>query len=290
MKEADNITFLKKVKEFHENDTCKPAAARVGMTLEDMVRAEPIRASESMLDTVLSLLQPDGALYAQAEGDPHIEVTTERLGATNLWSVSVRSNGEALHAGLAGDAQIRGAAQCIHLEPGDDVVESYRPPWLDLDYMPKLRPFRANILYHRYGTAKTHQFIEPISYSRTTPFDTVPLIDEALRFSYPWRTIGNVFVGNGTNFANPTNGGSGVLVGRNLMLTASHVAPWGRGPGQWWMRFVPGFRAGGPDPEPHSSSFVECFYGTFVDVKKPEAGGQDYVICKLYRPLGDALG
>ncbi|GEM_PF-1977184 len=289
MKTKDNSANTPR-KEPVESDTCEPAARRVGMTLEEMWLAEPIRASEPIPDNALSLLQPDDALYAQAEGEPRIEVTTERLGATNLWKVSVRSNGEALRAGLVGDAQIRGAAPCVDLESGDDIVEGYRPPWLDLEYMPKLQPFRANILRHRYRTAKTHQFIEPISYTRTAPLDNVPLINEALRFSYPWRTIGNVFVGNGTDFANPTNGGSGVLVGRNLMLTASHVAPWGRGPGQWWMRFVPGFRAGGPYPEPHSSSFVEHFYGTFVDVNKPEAGGQDYVICKLYRPLGDALG
>ncbi len=278
-------------KEKAEKDVCESATTHPGMTIEDMVRAEPIRASEPMPDTVLNLLRPDDALYIQSDKDPHIEVTTERLGEADLWRVGVRWKGRALSSGVAGDKQIRCApAQFIGRGQGDEVVEGHCPPWLDLEYMPTLHPFRAKIQYRRYGATNSHQFIEPVSHSRNTRSGTIPLINEALRFSYPWRTIGNVFVGHGTDFANPTGGGSGVLVGRNLILTASHVAPWGRGPGQWWMRFVPGFRAGGPDPEPHSSSFVECFYGTFVDVNQPEAGGEDYVICKLYRPLGDALG
>jgi hypothetical protein len=57
--------------------TCvQPATAHVGMSLEDLVRAEPIRASEPIPDTVLSLLRPDDALYTRSGGDPHIEVTT----------------------------------------------------------------------------------------------------------------------------------------------------------------------------------------------------------------------
>jgi len=109
--------------------------------------------------------------------------------------------------------------------------------------------------------------------------------DEALRFSYPWCTIGQVLVGY--NLGTELWSGSGVLVGRNLLLTASHVAPWNRGPGQWWMRFVPGRRI---TDEPHGSSYVESFYGTFSDINDFEASGKDYVICKLYTPLGNALG
>ncbi|MFZ1985350.1 MAG: hypothetical protein WAU91_13110 [Desulfatitalea sp.] len=274
-----------------EKDACEPAPAHIGMTLEEMLRAEPIRASEPIPDTMLSLLRPDDALYTRTGDDPRIEVSTERLGATDQWRVSVRSNGRTLQFGLAGDKQVRhSTAKCIDRGRGDHIVDGYRPPWLDLEYMPKLHPFRAPLRDRGYGMAKTYQFIEPISHSPGPRPSPIPSINEALRYSYPWRTIGIVATGNGTDFANPTGGGSGVLVGRNLMLTASHVVPWGRGPGQWWMRFIPGYRAGDRDPEPHASSFVEHFYGTFVDINDFEAGGKDYVICKLYRPLGDALG
>ena len=97
---------------------------------------------------------------------------------------------------------------------------------------------------------------------------------------YPWCTVGKVFVGAGTDLSTPTGFGSGVMVGRNLMLTASHVAPWGARP--WWMRFVPAFKDG---LEPFGSSYVSEYFGiTSSD------DDSDYVICRLYDPIGDACG
>ncbi|HJQ56442.1 MAG TPA: hypothetical protein VJ890_06025 [Vineibacter sp.] len=265
------------------------APTPAGKSLKDMVRAEPIRASEAIPDAVLSLLRPENALYALSASAPKIEMTTERMGATEAWRVVVRADGRELHAGLPGEKQIGAVAGRV--DRGNGFSDSHRPLWLDLEYLPKLVPFRAAVTDRRNGRLALHQFVEPLSRTRNTQTGLVPLTSESLlRYSYPWCTIGCVFVGDGTDFANPIASGSGVLVGHNLMLTASHVAPWGRGPGQWWMRFVPGYRYGDRDPEPHSSSYVERFYGTFSDIDDFEASGQDYVICKLYRPLGNALG
>jgi len=41
----------------------------------------------------------------------------------------------------------------------------------------------------------------------------------------PWCTIGKVFTGRDSNFNVPIWTGSGVMVGKNLLLTASHVVP-----------------------------------------------------------------
>jgi len=98
----------------------------------------------------------------------------------------------------------------------------------------------------------------------------------------PWRTIGKVFVGKNLNFSAPIWTGSGVLVGRNLLLTAGHVAPWGLN--GWWMRFVPAFKNG---LEPFGSSYVETYRGYHQD---GEVNGRDYVICKLFTPLGNTVG
>ncbi|KAI5461831.1 trypsin-like cysteine/serine peptidase domain-containing protein [Mariannaea sp. PMI_226] len=98
----------------------------------------------------------------------------------------------------------------------------------------------------------------------------------------PWRTIGKVFVGKDLNFNAPIWTGSGVLVGRNLLLTAGHVAPWGLN--GWWMRFVPAFKNGA---EPFGSSYVEAYRGYH---QEGEVNGKDYVICKLYTPLGNTVG
>ena len=143
--------------------------------------------------------------------------------------------------------------------------------------MPRLVPFKQS---RALGGVAGRTYVEPM-----TTYRTNERADEALRFSDPWCTMGQVLVGY--NLGTRLWSGSGVLVGRNLVLTASHVAPWNRAPGQWWMRFVPGRRI---TNEPHGSSYVESFYGTYSDVNNFEASGKDYVICKLYTPLGNALG
>jgi hypothetical protein len=50
------------------------------------------------------------------------------------------------------------------------------------------------------------------------------------------------------------------------------------------MEFVPAFREG---DRPFGSSFVEAYRGFNVG---SDVSGKDYVICKLYNPLGNALG
>ena len=98
---------------------------------------------------------------------------------------------------------------------------------------------------------------------------------------YPWNTIGRVFVGQGP-ITNVLWTGSGVLVGKNLLLTAGHVAPWANP--NAWMRFIPAFNSGAA---PFGSSFVEKYYGYHQD---GEVNGLDYVICKLSTQLGASIG
>ena len=100
-------------------------------------------------------------------------------------------------------------------------------------------------------------------------------IEEGQRLNYPWRTVGIVFNSQGRQ-------GSGVLVGPNLVLTAGHMAPWGQSP--WSMEFIPAFRVG---DRPYGSSFIEAYRGFNT---RPEVSGKDFVICKLYQPLGNAIG
>jgi hypothetical protein len=97
--------------------------------------------------------------------------------------------------------------------------------------------------------------------------------------------VGKVLGGFDTDFGRPITSGTGVLVGRNVLLTAAHVAVWGRGPGRWWMRFFPGWYDG-PSPT-LGSAFVEQFRGPGPQ-SSPNAN--DFVVCRLYDPLGDALG
>lgn len=107
--------------------------------------------------------------------------------------------------------------------------------------------------------------------------------------AYPFCCVGKLFVGANSNFTAPLWTGSAALVGRNLLLTASHCAPWntnGSGtamPG-WWMRFVPSYNYG---TEPFGFSYVSDFRGVR---NTANVTGLDYVICRLYNPLGDSCG
>ncbi len=146
------------------------------------------------------------------------------------------------------------------LEPGglqDSEVTGYaahRPPWQDLAVVPRLAPSSARRL-------------------------------ELLDRGFPWVTIGEVTVGDTKNYDKPIYTATGVLVGENILLTASHVAPWGQFPGTWWMRFVPGSRGG---VGPYGDSYVECFVGSAHDGSR--VTGADIVACKLYRSLGRLTG
>jgi hypothetical protein len=165
-------------------------------------------------------------------------------------------------------------------------LAGYRPPWLVQTYLPRMAPAQISAASLR-ALADRRLPMALLSHPTTELFDR----------SYPWSAIGRVFIGTDPNVNESnwrglvTSSCTGALVGRNLMVTASHAAPWGRGPGEWWMRFVPaywGALVGGGFTEPFGGSFVEHFRG--VQIQKNDVTGRDVVICKLYRPLGDLTG
>ncbi|MFD6675344.1 trypsin-like serine peptidase [Rhodococcus zopfii] len=136
----------------------------------------------------------------------------------------------------------------------DDTTEPYCPPWATHS-----EPAIAGTF-----TVDGEEFLEPLVHEEPNPL------------LYPMCTVGIVFNSNGRR-------GSGVLVGPNLILTAGHVAPWGAS--SWSMEFVPAYRNGN---RPLGSSFVQSYWGYNPGSNVPT--GYDYVICKLYNPLGSALG
>ena len=152
----------------------------------------------------------------------------------------------------------------------------HRPAWLDLDYIPCTVPHRFKLPSH----------IAPKRMSgRPGELALHKLVTESLTYSWPWKTIGKVRMGSAADFNNAVDGGTGVLVGPNLMLTASHITPWEFGD-QGWMHFTPGYRDGMGDPR-FGSSYVEKYRGIR---EQPSPNGFDYVICKLATPLGNNVG
>ncbi|KAK2764260.1 hypothetical protein FQN54_008952 [Arachnomyces sp. PD_36] len=99
--------------------------------------------------------------------------------------------------------------------------------------------------------------------------------------SYPWNTIGRVFFRR----SKEDRGGwcTASLVGKNLLLTASHCFPWGQG-AERSMWFSPGYNN---KTEPYGGSYVSQCRGinnTF------NVTGVDYIVCHLCEPLGEKTG
>jgi Trypsin len=230
-------------------------STRPYMTLEELVDMPSIPGTEEMPAEMVSALTRDHGIYIQSATKPKGDFVTEKApGAPGIWRILRGPHGEEPQTFIPGQEEVALDAEATVIAK-DDVIETkgFRPPWATLDLLPPLAPFRSG----------ESLFLEPRA------------IEEGNRLSYPWRTIGIVFSSDGSQ-------GSGVLVGPNLMLTAGHVAPWGRSP--WSMEFIPAYRAGN---RPFGSSFVQSYRGYNT---RPEVSGHDYVICKLYTPLGQSLG
>lgn len=159
----------------------------------------------------------------------------------------------------------------------------FRPDWLEQDAYPALSMPRLS------------KALRKIAYSDKFPSSLSQrlLVSELRTTLYPFSTIGKIMVGIGDasdlrwqkDGGQKTGEGSGVMVGRNIMLTAGHVAPFGRAPRDWWMKFIPCYDYG---REPLGSSFVESFHGFRGEIG--DVDGDEMVVCKLYQSLGDATG
>jgi hypothetical protein len=244
-------------------------------TLNELAMLDPIPPSEPMPAEVQRMLEPDPAVwYVESDGEPDVRVTRTVVGRGPrgaMWAVRLDGGGRALRNGRPGLGQ--SIVKVNKLVSATDLSRhegSYRPRWVRTEFLPRLSPHRHSISeFDLHGP-----IMRPMDYT-----------GEGFVSGWPWTCIGKVSGGFDTDFDHTITTGTGVLVGRNVLLTASHIAIWNRGPGQWWMRFVPGF-----DNGPRSnlgSSFVEQFRGPGPQTNP---NPQDFVVCKLYEPLGDALG
>jgi len=251
----------------------RPAAPRESdeiMSYDGMIRADPIPATEP----APSFVNEEPSLFIESAAEPTIRARPERLMAKPpLWRVHLESREGPVLAGIAGKEQGRVARAALrsataHLRAS----QPYCPPWLSTVFFPRVAP-------RRIGAPG------PLDDAATVVL--IAIIDPR---AWPWCTIGRVFFSSqGNNFARAQSG-SGVLVGRNLLLTASHLVPWGQPSGGWWMEFVPAYNLGITEDgkrEPFGSSYVESVHG--VANVDNSVDGLDCAICKLYTPLGGPL-
>jgi V8-like Glu-specific endopeptidase len=102
--------------------------------------------------------------------------------------------------------------------------------------------------------------------------------------SWPWRLTGLVTTSDG-------KAGSGVLVGDRLMLTAHHLRPSNSiAKGSWWMTFAPHFDSGTNPNSPFGTSYVSDLRHFDAESDTDYIVGHDFMLCRLYEPLGRRLG
>jgi hypothetical protein len=254
----------------------RPDRPRV-MTLEQMTAVASVMPTEPVPDRFRVRPREEPALFVASESEPEVTVSKQRLpGDKPIWRIAVHSSKRAL-PGLAVQAVERVVPGAVAGRARSISNFGYRPPWVGIDYYPKVIPRRRRGFARYAAELSVHMPPVPM---------TLMEAHEAVSTFYPWRTIGKVFVGNDPNFRNENGSGTGVLVGPNLMMTASHMVPWDESSGFWWMRFAPGFREG----EPNGSSFVTRVRGIRNPESDFEASGYDYVICQLQQPMGEQLG
>jgi hypothetical protein len=151
----------------------------------------------------------------------------------------------------------------------------HRPTWLSDVALPKVKGTRVRA---RPQVASSSP-VRPLYIQIPDPFG-------GPNTPYPYSTIGRVFTGTNPDLKSWDWSGSGVLVGPNLLLTASHVAPWAA-TGLWWMKFVAAYEDGTGE----GSSYVQTVYGVprYQDGSGADTG-HDVAICRLYTPLGETCG
>ena len=157
----------------------------------------------------------------------------------------------------------------------EELGRPFRPKWIDYTPHPKV-------------TATTRHLMRRVDGRLYEPHYGVFGADDRQVYypsGYPWTCVGKVFVWDNFSLPNPAWTASAVLIGRRVILTAGHVAPWGSG--NWAMWFVPAYYDGGSTLGSGVGSWVSDYYGYNTG---NSVSAWDMLVCRLYSPLGDAYG
>jgi V8-like Glu-specific endopeptidase len=206
-------------------------------------------------------------LETKSKDQPQIPVSLlENNQDKNLWKINVPVN-EYIRGARAGQTMERQPSSKFLEDVIEDVsFKSHRPDWIDAIPVPRQRFKNLPVLRRFNG-----RHIEPL-----WVYDNArhPFQDS----SWPWGLVGRIF--NNRGFS-----GTGALIGDRVVITASHMVPWGDSP--WWMRFVPAYFNGTSLYGAGVESYVSDARGYDV---QGNVTGYDWSILRLYEPLGSSLG
>lgn len=222
----------------------------------------------------LEQLASTSSVYIVDRNDKKPEVKIERVaGETGVWRVDVE------HTAIARGAMALPGKTAIREKPADILKKvdrraeftGYRPAWQDALPVPRVMPDRL------------HDPMRRINKGFTDPLYVFGADDRRVYRdrAWPWGLVGKVYNSEGYT-------GTGALIGNRLIATAGHMVPWNHvRQGSWWMRFVPAYYDGASLHGSGVQSYVSDCRGYDVS---GDVTGYDWVVCRLYNPLGNMLG
>jgi V8-like Glu-specific endopeptidase len=173
------------------------------------------------------------------------------------------------------------AADLRHLfeRPAEEVdLPAFRPRHLALHPQPDSLP--GELHRRRYARRLYGDKSDGGDPTTVYPLDTRSEFSDT---AYPWSCCGRVDT--------PGGAGSGVMVGRRHMLTASHVIDWGPNNTAGWVKFTPlVFDTSEPFGFAYATRIYWWLQADPSDLIQSQEAAFDYVVCVLDRPLGDLTG
>lgn len=245
----------------------------------------PLSADELLAKDNIPASKPVPAKVAEALSRPRIHLTSgdgKPLGAAQLANSASRAeDGGALNlpAGSYVGRPVRSTSFLTdedfnQLKPAS-VLPGHKPDWI------------PNIYHPKYSTPRARPVIRGVNGSTITP--EIPFPPENRRNfwpgGYPWHCVGRLFIWNNASATNWSGAGTAVLVGPRVILTASHMLPWGSS--SWKALFVPGYFNGGPIPGEGAASWCSDYRGYRFE---PDDQAFDMAVLRLYDPVGANIG
>ncbi len=271
------------MKEKTRAETARPqSAARMQQEQRPRV-ASPLTAEEMLRlpeecdkplpgDINRELATPRIYLHGVAQRTQIDDYLSAVQGMEASWSIKLP---EGAGVGLPGRSAERLDRAAVVIPEGH-CTTPYKPEWSGLAYQPRI----AGEFRHRMLRSAKGRIIEPYY----GIYDNPDARKVYWPSQYPWRCTGRIFTYTTWPTPNWAWSGSGVLIGPRLVLTAGHVAPWGKRP--WAMLFVPAYWDGASIFGAGASSYVSDYRGW-------NTGGStahDICLLRLYNPLGNSLG
>jgi len=159
--------------------------------------------------------------------------------------------------------------------PGAAELPPFQPDWF------------PNVLHPKHTSAPPQPMLRSREGKEFIPEAPFPPENRRVFFprGYPWHCIGRLFVWRNASAPNWDSWGTAVLVGSRVVLTCSHLLPFGSP--SWKCLFVPAYFDGAPVAGAGAASWVSDFRGFTFD---PDDQAFDMAVLRLYDPLGSGLG